>query len=589
MTRRIFLAHAREDKEQVRTLYDELKARGLDPWLDEVDLVPGQIWKDEISNAIRDARVFLACLSSQSVGKVSYLQNEFRIALSAFGERPPGSIYIIPVRLDECKVPDLTIPDRGLSFKDIHWVDLWEEEGIVRLVDAIKRAQETSHSAEASGDNRGSISATERLFEEAQRRVSPKVTKEREIVTDPQSEERVVKEPNRGRKAILQRLSRWQRLSIIGAIATITGGLLGLSLIDQFFGNGKQEIRANIAASPSINTATEAEKLATFSIFWVTDRKETGKAAPADMFGGQRGPLIYGTSEISVPHEHEVGRVEQPSYWRFEFRNDPSRHMILLPGGTEISDKDPWFRAVKERAEKGARTAFVFIHGFNTTFEEAALRTAQIGYDLRFPGAPILYSWPSKGSIAAYTADEINVQWSEPHLVAFLKDLHQKVDADDITLIAHSMGSRLLGNALETLSSELPSDTRPFFNEIILSAPDIDPEIFRTQVMPAMLRLAEGRTLYASSDDWALTASQNFHRDGSSRAGEAGEHIIVMPGLDTIDASEFRTDFFAHSDTSDRSILADMFYIVREGKRASERGLLQEQQTEDGAYWRLVP
>jgi hypothetical protein len=137
--RRIFLAHAREDKSQVRKLYADLKSRGLDPWLDEIDLMPGQIWKDEIPKAIRGAAVFLACLSSRSVDKVGYVQNEFRLALSAFGERPPGSIYLIPVRLDDCNVPDLQIADRGLSLKDIHWVDLWQEGGLDRLVTSIGR------------------------------------------------------------------------------------------------------------------------------------------------------------------------------------------------------------------------------------------------------------------------------------------------------------------------------------------------------------------------------------------------------------------------------------------------------------------
>ena len=94
--------------------------RGLDPWLDEVDLLPGQIWKEEIPKAIRKAKIFLACLSTRSVKKVGYIQNEFRLALSAFGERPPGSIFLIPARLDDCEVPDLQIPDRGLTLRDIH-------------------------------------------------------------------------------------------------------------------------------------------------------------------------------------------------------------------------------------------------------------------------------------------------------------------------------------------------------------------------------------------------------------------------------------------------------------------------------------
>ena len=79
MAPKIFLAHAREDKPQVRKLYADLTARGLDPWLDEVDLVPGQIWKEEIPKAIRHAGIFLACLSSRSAGKVGYVQNEFRL------------------------------------------------------------------------------------------------------------------------------------------------------------------------------------------------------------------------------------------------------------------------------------------------------------------------------------------------------------------------------------------------------------------------------------------------------------------------------------------------------------------------------
>jgi TIR domain len=150
MTAKIFLAHAREDKLQVRKLYADLATYGLDPWLDERDLLPGHIWKDEIAKAIHEARIFLACLSSRSVGKIGYVQNEFRLALSALGERPPGSIFLIPVRLDECNVPDLRIPDRGLSFQDIQWVDLWEDGGFHRLIKAIEHAIDAPTCRQAS-------------------------------------------------------------------------------------------------------------------------------------------------------------------------------------------------------------------------------------------------------------------------------------------------------------------------------------------------------------------------------------------------------------------------------------------------------
>ena len=121
----------------MRQLYRELKALGFEPWLDSEDLLPGQVWKVEIPKAIRGAAVFLACLSSRSVAKVGYVQNEFRLALSAFGQRPAGSIYLIPVRLDDCEVPDLQMPDLGLRLRNLHWVDLFADDGLDRLVRAL--------------------------------------------------------------------------------------------------------------------------------------------------------------------------------------------------------------------------------------------------------------------------------------------------------------------------------------------------------------------------------------------------------------------------------------------------------------------
>ena len=142
-SRRIFLAHAREDKPQIRKLYADLKAKGFDPWLDEEDLLAGQIWKQEIPKAIKGADIFLACLSSRSIEKKGYVQKEFRTALAAMAELPPGSIFLLPVRLDECDIPDLQIPDQGLSLRDIHWVDLWQDRGFDRLLKSLGQVIDT--------------------------------------------------------------------------------------------------------------------------------------------------------------------------------------------------------------------------------------------------------------------------------------------------------------------------------------------------------------------------------------------------------------------------------------------------------------
>ena len=134
---RIFIAHAKEDKQQVLKLYKELKARGLHPWLDAKDLIPGQIFETEIRKAIRKAKGFLACFS-KNYEKSGYKHKELRLALDTYAEMPPGAIWFIPVRLDDCMLPELEIPALKLSIKEFQWVDLWEEGGLDRLLVAIK-------------------------------------------------------------------------------------------------------------------------------------------------------------------------------------------------------------------------------------------------------------------------------------------------------------------------------------------------------------------------------------------------------------------------------------------------------------------
>jgi formylglycine-generating enzyme required for sulfatase activity len=133
----IFLAHASEDKPAVLALYDRLKQAGYKPWLDKKDLIPGQIWRDEIPKAIKASQIFLACLSGKSANKQGYIQRELRIALDTLGEMLPGTIFFIPMRLEECEIPDLRLAEVGLNLRDIHRLDYWEEDGFEQLERAI--------------------------------------------------------------------------------------------------------------------------------------------------------------------------------------------------------------------------------------------------------------------------------------------------------------------------------------------------------------------------------------------------------------------------------------------------------------------
>ena len=133
----IFLAHAKEDEAQVMELYEQLRLKGYRPWLDKKSLRPGQNWRDEITKAIKASQLFIACLSETSVVKQGYVQREFRLALNELVHKPPGQIYLIPLRLDACELPDIRLGEYGVNLRDYQWLDYFESDGFERLEQTI--------------------------------------------------------------------------------------------------------------------------------------------------------------------------------------------------------------------------------------------------------------------------------------------------------------------------------------------------------------------------------------------------------------------------------------------------------------------
>lgn len=125
----IFLCHSSEDKAAVRKVFDELLQFGFNPWLDEQRLLPGQDWKAEIKKALRKTDVVVVVLSKKSVTKSGFVQAEIKYALDIADEKPEGTIFIIPLRLEKC-----TVPDRLSQWQ---WVDYFEEGGSERLFSAL--------------------------------------------------------------------------------------------------------------------------------------------------------------------------------------------------------------------------------------------------------------------------------------------------------------------------------------------------------------------------------------------------------------------------------------------------------------------
>jgi hypothetical protein len=103
---RVFLCHASQDKPVLRELYQRLLAEGwIDPWLDEEKLLPGQDWDMEIEKAVEASDVVIVCISAKSVTKEGYIQKEIRKVLDFALEKPEDTIFIIPLRLDDCEQP----------------------------------------------------------------------------------------------------------------------------------------------------------------------------------------------------------------------------------------------------------------------------------------------------------------------------------------------------------------------------------------------------------------------------------------------------------------------------------------------------
>jgi esterase/lipase superfamily enzyme len=280
-----------------------------------------------------------------------------------------------------------------------------------------------------------------------------------------------------------------------------------------------------------------------------------------------------GVCEVSIPKDHQIGQLESPSILSLEVNEDPEKHVVLM--SVKQEEPDTFYEQLRQRvAESQQREAFVFVHGYNVTFENAARRTAQMAHDLKFDGAPIFYSWPSQGGLLQYTVDETNVVWTVPHLKDFLLAVAKKTDARRVHLIAHSMGNRALTAALAQLATESKDGQTPLFHEVLLTAPDIDADIFRRDIVPAIIKTASRVTLYASSHDAALEASKQVH--GYPRAGESGDNIIVIPGIDTIDVSAVDTSLVGHSYYGDSdTVLVDMAQLLHEQKPPDLRARLR--------------
>ncbi|MFY7876087.1 MAG: alpha/beta hydrolase, partial [Pirellula sp.] len=192
------------------------------------------------------------------------------------------------------------------------------------------------------------------------------------------------------------------------------------------------------------------------SVFYGTDRKLDGNNQYSGDRDREETPLKFGVCQVTIPPDHRYGQLEGPKFWKLEFSADPRKH-VFLANVSQIG-KENTLAAISEHfhalPDQSKRRLLVFVHGYNVSFADAARRSAQMHYDLNFPGVSAFYSWPSNATLSGYVSDAEDISWSTPHIQEFLETLDEKSDVDEIYLLAHSMGNRGVSQALLSMEGK---------------------------------------------------------------------------------------------------------------------------------------
>jgi esterase/lipase superfamily enzyme len=322
----------------------------------------------------------------------------------------------------------------------------------------------------------------------------------------------------------------------------------------------------------------------TIRINFATNRNVVKASAnDATRFGSNVGPLNFGTAlvDISVKKTHgERPPSQEP------VRPTP-QDSFKVTQITRLSEDD-FFQAISnalwQAVGDGPTTKndiIVFIHGYNNSFRFSCVRFAQLVYDTRFEGKPVLFSWPANGGdslvdelsgILGYGSDRADAKASIDSLAGVLREIalderkpqNAATKRGDVHVVAHSMGCQLLVDALEKLQAGWTMGQRPF-KSIVLAAPDVDSDDL-SRVLQCVRTPAERVTLYYCEADRALWASSQFHarQSGGVLRHRVGQALCVLPEIENIDANKANTTFIGHSYFVDGSlVLRDLEDIVQ--------------------------
>ncbi|MDB5552180.1 MAG: hypothetical protein JWL86_2164 [Rhizobium sp.] len=258
----------------------------------------------------------------------------------------------------------------------------------------------------------------------------------------------------------------------------------------------------------------------------------------------------YAELNVSIPPGHKDSQIEWPKKGK---KPNPKTDFAVTQQA--VLDRATFYAQVKA-ANPASKKVGVYVHGYNSNFQESVYRLAQMSADAKLAATPIAFSWPSQGELAGYVADKDSATYSRDYLVDLMKELTKDRAVGDVTIFGHSMGGWLVVEALRQLKLEGRQDVLVKLN-VILAAPDIDSDLFRTQ-MAVIGKLPRPMIILVSKDDRALEASKILSYS-TARVGRLDvddpkvQEAAVEAGIVLIDITQIQS-----MDSANHSRFADV-------------------------------
>ena len=296
----------------------------------------------------------------------------------------------------------------------------------------------------------------------------------------------------------------------------------------------------------------------------------------AETYNGDRGEAHFGRCEVKFSPIPIVNHVAS----KIPFYVQSETSAVSL---AEQDDPSLFWKQLGAAAGRTAsRSVVLFVHGYNYGFERTCRMAAQMQRSLQDQAIVLMFSWPSNGLPSDYVSDLADIEWSMPLLANTIEQLGDLVGRDKVQVVAHSLGSRGVIFALQRLAGKRVE--QPAIEQLVLLAPDFDSQTF-VGLLPDFASMAGNITLYASANDTPLKLSQQL--SGYPRLGEAGEHLTVVEGVETIDVSSLgRYQITGHEYFNFHPrVAADLVALLGTGARVTERSGLQPALRDGVRYW----